>query len=199
MKKIVSCLVIILVVLLSFFYAHIDKNSYIYDRNADTSSFYGTGILLEGQEIVQTFVAEENTIDGINIKIATHGNVDGVFLLCKVLDENKEEVGNVQVKSNDLESNKFNQIAIPSIFDTKGKQYTLVLSVENSDDLNGISFYIAQDNKEGQQLTVKDSKIEDTLVVRTISHRFDMETYVVLLGIIVFIMMFMKILYKIFE
>lgn len=199
MKKIVSCLVIVVVVVLSFFYAHIDKNSYIYDRNADTSTFYGTGILLEGQEIVQTFISEENTIDGINIKIATHGNVDEIFLCCKVLDDNKEEVGNVRVKGNDLENNKFNQIAIPTIFDTKEKQYTLVLSVENSDDLNGISFYIAQDNKEEQQLTVKNSKVEGTLVVRTISHRFDMETFVVLFGIIVFIMMFMKILYKIFE
>lgn len=198
MKKIVSCMVIFVVVVLSFFYAHIDKNSYIYDRNADTGTFYGTGILLEGQTIVQTFVSEEDTIDGINIKVATYGNVEGVFLLCRVLDENNEEVAFVQIKGSDLESNKFNQIAIPSIADTEGKKYTLVLGVENSDDLNGIGFYIAQENKEGQQLTVKDSKVEGTLVTRTISHRFDVETFVVLLGIIVFIVTFMKILYKIF-
>ena len=30
---------ILIIVVLAFLYAHIDKNSYLYDRNADTSAF----------------------------------------------------------------------------------------------------------------------------------------------------------------
>ena len=47
-KKIVSCLMVCVVIVFAYFYAYIDKNSYIYDRNADTSTFYSTGILTEG-------------------------------------------------------------------------------------------------------------------------------------------------------
>ena len=62
-KKIISCLIICVVIVLSYFYAHIDKNSYIYNRNSDTALFYGTGILLNNEEITQTFIAEENVIE----------------------------------------------------------------------------------------------------------------------------------------
>lgn len=198
-KKIISCLLICVVVVLSYFYAHIDQNSYIYNRNADTSTFYGTGILLNGENIAQTFIAEENTIDGINIKVVTSGNVANVDLNYSVLDEKSEEVASLRISATRLENNKFNQLDIPTIKDTAGKQYTLVLSVENADEHNGVGFYIEPRRRENQQLTIKNSDTDGTLVVRIISHRFDIETFVVLLGIILFVVMFMKVLYKFFK
>lgn len=198
-KKIISCLVICAVVVLSFFYAHIDKNNYIYNRNTDSSIFYGTGILLADEEITQTFVAQENTIDGVNIKLATVGNMENIILNCSVLNDRAEPVAEVQVHGNTLENNKFNQLAIPTIEDTAGKQYTLVLSTENADEQNGVGFYIEPGRKDNQQLTIKDNETDGTLVTRIISHRFDVETFVVLLMIIAFVVMFMKVLYKFFK
>lgn len=198
-KKIISCLIICVVIVLSYFYAHIDKNSYIYNRNSDTALFYGTGILLNNEEITQTFIAEENVIDGFNIKIATAGNVEKVVLNYSVIDEMSEVVAQAQVPANALESNKFNRLEIPTIENTEGKQYTLVLSTENADEQNGVGFYIEPGRRENRQLTIKNNDTDGTLVVRIISHRFDMETFVVLLGIILFVVMFMKVLYKFFK
>ena len=198
-KKIISCLIICVVIVLSYFYAHIDKNSYIYNRNSDTALFYGTGILLNNEEITQTFIAEENVIDGFNIKIATAGNVEKVVLSYSVIDEMSEVVAQAKVPVNALESNKFNRLEIPTIENTEGKQYTLVLSTENADEQNGVGFYIEPGRRENQQLTIKNNDTDGTLVARIISHRFDMETFVVLLGIILFVVVFMKVLYKFFK
>ena len=198
-KKIISCLIICVVIVLSYFYAHIDKNSYIYNRNSDTALFYGTGILLNNEEITQTFIAEENVIDGFHIKIATAGNVDKVVLSYSVIDEMSEVVAQAKVPVNALESNKFNRLEIPTIENTEGKQYTLVLSTENADEQNGVGFYIEPGRRENQQLTIKNNDTDGTLVARIISHRFDMETFVVLLGIILFVVVFMKVLYKFFK
>lgn len=198
-KKIISYLVICVVVVLSYFYAYTDQNIYIYNRNTDTAIFCGTGLLMEDEEITQTFIAKENTIDGINVKISIVGNVENMVLHYSVLNEDSKEVAAAQVDAKLLENNKFNQLNLPTIEDTAGQEYTLVLSVENAEEQNGVGFFIEPGTKEKQQLSVKDNETEGTLVVRIISHRFDVETFVVLLGIIVFVTVFMKILYKFFK
>jgi len=198
-KKIISGLMVCVVIVLSFFYSHIDKNSYLYERNTDSGMFYGTGILLDGEEIRQTFISKENSIDGINIKLATTGNLEDIVLKYSVLDEMNQELAHNTVVGSELENNKFNQLDIPTIGETLGKKYTLVLCVESSDEQNGVGFYVEPRQRENQHLTIKDDMTDGTLVVRIISHRFDVETFVMLLAIIVFVVMFMKILYKFFK
>lgn len=198
-KKIISCLVICVVVVLSYFYAYIDQNIYIYNRNTDTASFYGTGLLMKDEEVTQTFIAEANTIDGINVKVSIIGNVENIVLHYSVLNEDSEEVANAQIDAKNLENNKFNKLDLPTITDTAGTEYTLVLSVENGDEQNGVGFFLEPGTKEKQQLSIKDNETEGTLVARIISHRFDIETFVVLLGIVAFVTVFMKILYRFFK
>ena len=53
--------------------------------------------------------------------------------------------------------------------------------------------------KENQKLTVRGQETEGVLVTRITSHGFNMETFVVLLGVIAFIIGFIKILYKFFR
>lgn len=195
-KKIISCLMIVIVIVLSYFYAHIDKNSYIYNRNTDTGTFYETGILEADTEIRQTFIAEENTINGINIKVSVSGNVEDVFLNCALLDEKQQEVSRTNIAANKLENNKFNKIEFPMITETKGKQFTLVLNVENSDEKNGVGFYYESSNQGKETLVIKDYETAGTLITRIISHKFDSETFIVLLGIVTFVFTFMRMLYK---
>lgn len=200
MKKIIYMVIIGVVILgFSYIYAHIDKNSYIYDRNADTSLFYGTGILKSDQSIEQTFISEEETIDGINLKVSKIGNVENVVLHYYLTDMQTGETVAASISANELDNNKFNQLATPQIMEARGKTYTLTLKVENSDEQNGVSFYVVPGKVEGQQLTVMENASEGVLVVRMICHRFDIETFVVLLGIILFVVVFMKKLYKSFR
>ena len=198
-KKIISCLAIVVVMVLSYFYAHIDKNSYLYDKNADTGAFNATGVLEDGEEIRQSFIADENTIDGINIKVNISGNVETVVLNCVLLDEAMQEVCYANVAANELENNKFNKIEFPIVTETKGRQFTLVLREENSDGQNGVGFYYEPGSQGEQRLTIRGNETEGSIITRIICHRFDVETFVVLLGIITFIVVFMKVLYRYFK
>lgn len=198
-KKIVSCLMVCIVIILAYFYAHVNKNSYLYDRNADTGTFYSTGIMMEDEELTQTFVSEEDTIDGLNIKAAIIGNAEDVVVNYAILDVDSENVFKGTVRATELENNKFNQLEISKITDAKGKTYTIVLSEEKSDEQNGVAFYIEPGRYGNQQLIIKGNETDGTLAVRSICHRFDVETFVVLLGMIAFITAFMKVLYKFFK
>lgn len=199
-KNIMKILCVCIVVALAFLYAHIDKNSYLYNRNADSGVFINTGVLLEGEEISQTFVSDENTIDGVNLKVSIVGKVDEAVLKCAVVDNETLQITESSVKVSDLENNKFNKIKLPEIKNTKDKQFTLVLSVENTDEQQGLSFYYdpSLENSE-QKLSVRGNEETGTIVARVICHRFDVETFVVLLGIIMFITVFLKVLYKLFK
>ena len=48
-------------------------------------------------------------------------------------------------------------------------------------------------------MNIKNNDTDGTLVTRIISHRFDVETFIVFLGIVAFVAMFMKVLYKFFK
>ena len=52
---------------------------------------------------------------------------------------------------------------------------------------------------EQAQLTYDGQTIEGTGVMRTLTHRFDLETYIVTLCFVIYIILFMRWLYKLFE
>ncbi len=168
----------------SYFYAHIDKNIYLYDRNADTATFQSTGIVTNGEKITQTFVSEENTIDGINVKLFLTGNVEDVVLYYALKDTQTGDVVENEVAATELVNNRFNQLEVRKLTQTEGKEYELILCAENADEENGIGFY---------------KTAEDVLVARMICHRFDVETFIVSMTIIIFVYAFMKGLYKAFR
>lgn len=198
-KKVIKIVSVCVVLILAFLYAHIDKNVYLYDRNADTSIFVNTGILQESENISQTFVAAEDTIDGINIKVSIAGDVENIVLHCAIKDDVTGELQEATVKGGQLKNNKFNQIELPQITHAKGKQYTLIIYADNCDEQNGVSFYIDPTHVNGQDLYVKGNETQGILIARTICHRFDVETFLVLLGILGFITVFLKVLYKLFK
>lgn len=198
-KKIISCLVIIVVIVLSYFYAHIDKNSYIYNRHTENADFISTGILNDGEELVQTFRAEEDAIDGINVKVSVPNNSENVVLHYEVVDVKANKVVSSKISASKLDNNKFNLLKVPRIEDTKGKSFAIVLKVECDDESQGLAFYLEPGRQNNNELDVKGNSTDATLIARSVCHRFDVETFVVLLGMITFIVGFMKVLYKFFK
>ena len=90
-------------------------------------------------------------------------------------------------------------------FDTKeplgGKNVTLVLGETGSDETNGIGFSVGVKGNSGisGELYVGGNSTAGTLVARTVDHGFDIETFVIFLAFIAYIVIFMKILYKLFK
>ena len=68
---------ICIIIIACFAYAHIDKLTYIYDKEIDTSEFVNTGII-EDTTITQTFISNEDSLDGVQTKCTVAGKVDNV-------------------------------------------------------------------------------------------------------------------------
>lgn len=200
MKKSIRLLIIAFLILaFTFLYAHIAKNIYLYDRNTEAENYIGTGILLDGETITQTFVSKEDVIDGINLKASVAGNPADIKLVYKITDNASGASVKGTISGEKIKNNKFNELDIKSIKNAKGKSYTLLLKGEGADNSKGFSFYIDPAGNGGEKLTVKGNDTKGSLVVRTVTHRFDLETFVVLLGFILFVIVFIKVLYKLFK
>lgn len=201
MKKKLGIMILgIGVLVFAYFYAYIDKNTYLYDRNTDSAELVGTGIPTAGEEITQSFTSVEEAIDGINVKATVIGDVEHVSLEYSLIDEKSgETVRTETVPGTEIKNNKFNVLKFPTLEDTKGKNYILRLSESGADDSAGISFYLSERESHQGMLKVKGQEIKGTFVVRILTHRFDLETFVVLIGILAFIAGFMNVLYKMFQ
>ena len=180
----------------AYFYAHIDKNTYLYDRNTDSAELIGTGIPDEGEEITQSFISVEDSIDGINLKATVIGEAENVGLEYSLIDEKSGEVVRTEtVLGAEIKNNKFNVLRFQTLSGTKGKKYILKLSESGTGENAGMS---ERESVQGK-LEVKGQEIKGNLAVRTLTHRFDLETFVVLAGILAFIAGFMNVLYRMFR
>lgn len=201
MKKKWSIIILgIAVIAAAYLYAHIDKNTYLYDRNTDSAELIGTGIPGNTEEITQSFTSIEDSIDGINLKATVIGEADHVDVEYSLIDQESGEVVRTEsVRGSEINNNHFNVLRFQPLSGTKGKRYTLRLTESGTGDSTGVSFYLSE--REGSEglLKVKGQEMNGHLAVRVLTHRFDSETFVVFLGIAAFIAGFMNILYKMFK
>lgn len=199
MKKVKWIIGIIIVLILAFLYAHIAKMNMIYDKHVDNGDYLSMGIL-EERKVEQSFKCVEDTLDGINVKCQTLGDVSEVLVKYIITDQSNGEVlaeGNCQ--ASDIVSTKFNKLTFNTIENCRGKELLLTIWSESATGNNGISFYFQPLTEDGTKLFIDGSETQGTMIMKTVTNRFDFETFCVLLLFVVFIVVFMKILYKLFK
>ena len=199
-KKVKTIIWIIVVIIFAYLYAHIGKTHMIYDKHIDSSDYISTGIV-EGT-IEQEFVCVEDTLDGITAKCSLQGDVSGVSVKASLYDgETEEKVAEAELKAEDIKNSKFNIFKFNTIKGCKGKVYRVIFENIDADVENnsGISLSYQPFLEKNTHLKINNKEIEGTLIIKTVTNRFDMETMCVLLIFIVYIVFFVKFLYKLFK
>ena len=83
----------------------------------------------------------------------------------------------------------------------EGKTYTLY--VENPDgDVEktlGVGFSYEPKTEKGTELLINGNNVDGTLIAKTVTNRFDMETFCVVLLFVLYIVFFVKFLYRLFK
>lgn len=201
MKTKVKILIIgIVVICLAGIYSIIDKNVSLYNTKCDTSEFQ-TVVLGEGKEVVQSFICKENTLDGMALKLAVDDNADkeDLVLTYQLIEKkNDKEVVKGETNLTDLKSGKFFKIRFSKIDKCMNKEYEFRMSLENGEEGNARVFYTPGKSKNAQFI-YDGNEIDGIEVLRTITHRFDMETFIITLCFVVYIVVFMRWLYKLFK
>lgn len=199
MKKVRRILGIIVVVVFAYWYAHIAKMNMIYDKSVDNSEYISMGIL-EDQRVEQKFVCPEDKMDGVYAKCQVVGDAADVEVRYSIAEASSREViAEGSCPASELKPSKFNKLTFDTIEGCKDREYILAIWSEPVSSRKGVSFYYQSETEAGTALTIGGSEINGTMIVRTVTNRFDMETFCVVIIFIGFIAAFMKILYKLFE
>ncbi len=188
---------VIVIAAAAFFYAHVDVKHNLYDEKLDSSKWQ-TVMTDNGTVVEQSFVSEEDHIDGFMMQCTTMGDVSRLRLDYTLSDMAGRKLGEGSLSGEDIKSGKFNRLMIEPVDGLKGTRLVFSLTVK---DLAPDSQLILQTTPrvEGVSLKAQGRQITDaSLVLRTLTHRFNMETFVVTLLFIAFIIAFMKFLFRLF-
>lgn len=197
-KKIGWSIFALILIAFTCLYAVVDKNHGIYDREIDSSEYISVE-LAKGDTLIQSFVSEEDFLDGVNIKMSVTGEPEGKEVSFTLADSNGQEVASGKESLKELQMGKYFALKFDRINGCKGQKYTLEFTVSQSMDEGTVIVYDVPGVQNNTELNVRGEKIDGTLVLRTITHRFDVETFVVTAIFAVYVILFIKWLGKVFR
>ena len=192
--------IIFAVVLIAFtcVYAIVDKNNAIYDRAVDTSKYVALG-LEQSETVSQSFTSKEDKLDGINIKMSVSGQANEKKISYVLKDDAGKTVASGDASLEKIKAGKFFSLKFDELTGCKGKRYTFELTVEQCEKDTQVIVYAVPGASKDSMLVVKGEKADGVMVLRTITHRFDIETFVVTAVFILYVILFIRWLSKVFK
>ncbi|MGF0031911.1 hypothetical protein ACQRBN_02940 [Bariatricus sp. SGI.154] len=180
-------------------YAYIDKAHNIYDTETDNSAYVAANV--EGDSLIsQTFKCQEANLDGLAAKVVVNSTSAGGKLTYLLEDAEGQEVIKGEVPISDIKSGRINKVKFDErIKNCKEKIYTVSFSASGLNEGESIGVYYDPIGKQAGSLKVNGEEITGTLIFRTITHKFDIETFIMTLGFIIYFVVFFRILYKLFS
>ena len=173
-KKILA---IFLVILFAYIYAHVSKTHEIYDKNLDSSEYIELGVSQSPVEC--QFVSKEETLDGVWVKCRVYLEEPEGITEIEIWDiEKNEAAAKATLQNQEIQTGKFNKFLFERIENCKGKSYKVILKSEEA------GFFCQEDG---------------TMIMKTVTKRFDIETFCIVLFLITYIALFFKFLYRLFS
>lgn len=200
MKKRLPVIVgIVLTIVIAFLYGNTKKTHGIYDNNVNTAVYSGIGVLTEGETVTQTFICQEDELDGFLIKSDVSGNYEVATFFLKVMDaETGEVLTEGQESGSNVKARKLHYYKVPAISGCKGKTLILQVSESNTTAADGVSLYY-QPTDDAGNLLIRNSSVSGAFVMKTVTERFDLETFAVMLFSEWFVWGFLWFLYRLFK
>ncbi|MEG1137040.1 MAG: hypothetical protein RSD97_00695 [Lachnospiraceae bacterium] len=198
-KKFKIVVGLMILIAAAYLYAHIDKTTIIYNEDLDSSEYKNTGVLIN-KSIEQSFVCSEDVLDGMRVKCGVLGDVSGVQLKYSLINmKTKKLEAESIVDAAEIKNSKFFDLRFDQISGCKGKSYQVIIEAVGAATDKGFNLFFTPGIEKHTNLFVGTDNIDGTLVLKTLSHRFDLETFTVVLFFALYIILFLKFLYKLFR
>lgn len=192
MKKIKKMAAVIILILIAFIYGHIHKTHAIYDRTVENDQY----IMLDGSQsqITQEFICEEDSLDGIQVKCQNLQEDPEAEIRVYLQDcENGGIVAKSVKKAGEIKTGKFNEFSFDTVSRCRGKAYKVVF------EKDFLVLYAEKTSEEGTNLKINSEESEGTLILKTVTYRFDIETFCVFLLLVLYICVFFQFLNWLFS
>lgn len=192
MRKVEKLATVIVLILLAFVYGHVHKTHAIYDRMIENDQYVMMDVSQD--QISQEFVCEEETLDGIQVKCQNLQEYPEAEIRIYLQDcENGETVAESVKKAGDIKAGKFNEFSFDTVTRCRGKAYKVVFEKDS------IALYAEKTSEEGTNLKINSEESEGTLILKTVTYRFDIETFCVFLLLVLYICVFFQFLNWLFS
>lgn len=192
MKKIKKMAAVIILILIAFIYGHIHKTHAIYDRTVENDQY----IMLDGSQsqITQEFICEEDSLDGIQVKCQNLQEDPEAEIRVYLQDcENGGIVAKSVKKAGEIKTGKFNEFSFNTVSRCRGKAYKVVF------EKDFLALYAEKTSEEGTNLKINSEESEGTLILKTVTYRFDIETFCVFMLLVSYICVFFQFLNWLFS
>ena len=192
MRKVEKLAAVIVLILLAFVYGHVHKTHAIYDRMIENDQYVMMDVSQD--QISQEFVCEEETLDGIQVKCQNLQEDQETEIRIYLQDcENGETVAESVKKAGDIKASKFNEFSFDTVTRCRGKAYKVVFEKDS------IALYTEKTSEKGTNLKINSEESEGTLILKTVTYRFDIETFYVFLLLVLYICVFFQFLNWLFS
>ena len=124
-------------------------------------------------------------------------------------EESSERIGKGSINESSTENRDFEskssqkkgniELKFAKQDDSKDKAYILTIKASNVDDAESAAVYITEKDKAGTELAVNGKDIDRASVIKINYQRFNVETFIVFLGIVVYLVLFVRFMYKLFK
>jgi hypothetical protein len=201
MKKRLPVIIgLIIVILFSIWYGFTDRTHKIYDNNVNTAQYSAIGIIQEGGSVSQSFVCEEDVINGFYIKCDPSGDCAQTVVEIQIIDTDTGEVISTGSDTgNNIRERQLHRFEVDPITGYKGKTLTLVLTEQGSTETSGVIVYYQPSSESIGNFSVNGNETNGVFIMKTITECFDAETFIIVFISIMFIWVFMWFLYRLFK
>lgn len=168
----------------------------IYDAGVEGDGYGNFGQLSGNSYIEQSFYCELNGLEGVQVQPVTFNRTENGTLIYQLIDkETQETVAAGTVDTAGWEDAKFTEIPFQRIEASKGREYVLRIQADNTPDDKGVSFYTTQ-KQEGTSLSLNGESRDECLVLKNVYKSFNLQEFIVFAGMLAYIVLFIKLLYK---
>ncbi len=199
-KKLPVLIGIAITLFIACLYGNTNKTHKIYDNNVNTAVYQAIGTLSEGEIISQTFVCQEDILNGFVLKSDVLGDYEDTQVMIRVLDGNTGEIlAEGQEIGKNIHAREQHYYKIDPINGCKGKKLILQVSEKGASENNGINLFYQPRGGSEEEFVVKGNETTGVFVMKTVTERFDVETFAVMLFAEWFIWGFLWFLYRLFR
>lgn len=176
----------------AFLYAHIHKANAIYDRQTDNTMYRVMD--LSQASVTQEFVSTEDSMCAVRIKCQQAGEVSDQKIILRLEEcDTGKTVAQSEMDYDKIRNGKFNEFSFDTINNCRGKRYRICMEEEP------IVLYTEPVTEEGTELKINSEENEGTLILKTVTYRFDTETFFVFLFLVLYVYGFFQFLSWLFS
>lgn len=210
MKMWKRIMLVLVVILLGGAYSYGEWSMPIYNTDVGTGLYENTGALEQDIAFEQLFTCYDEGFCGLSVKLTKLDHpVIGEYNW-EIQDvETGEIVGTGMIDESTTENRLFESssalkrgnilLHFPKQKDSAGKEYMFTIREEDAGSDETMAVYLTEMNENSSSLKVGSRIMDKAGVIKLSYQRFNYETFIVFLGIMVYLAVFIKFIYKLFR